>query len=1006
MDLKKENESKTVSVLKSIFLLFVILIFSYFVLGQVFLSHEREIGEGEYRTFSEGWIWIKEDGTKEELVIPGKCEVKRNELIIAENTIPSDVEDNYYLCIRSSKQETKIFIDGKLRHEYSTKDTRPFGKVSAVSFVFVKLSSEDAGKAIRMELKTDSTYSGTFYDIHYGERWEIWTQFFRTDGVKLIVGLVMLVLGILSVIIGTILKNIYKKNIEMEYLAWAVLLTAIWFLSNSVFRQLLFPSVSVISDIGFLMMMMMPIPFMFYMNSVQEERYKTIYVWCVVLNFLDIVCCTALHVMSIIDFSDTNKIMCVVVGLSIGAMIVTLIRDVYTGKIKDYKVVAVGILTMCATAIIEIFIYFKWSNQFSGSVIAIGLVFVLVISFVNTIHNILKMEKEKQQALISNETKGRFLANMSHEIRTPINAVLGMDAMILRECEDENIKEYALNIRNAGQTLLSLINDILDFSKIESGKMEIIPVEYDFSSMIHDVVNMIMMRAMDKGLKMNLSVEKSLPYKVYGDEVRIRQILTNLLTNAVKYTKEGSIGLNVSGRCEGEEIVLCFEVTDTGIGIKAEDIQKLFARFERIEEERNRNIEGTGLGMSITMQLLKLMESELKVESVYGVGSKFSFELKQRIVVNEPIGDLEERIKSQPIDYTYDAIFTAPDAKLLVVDDNAINRKVFRNLLKATKVSVDEAESGTECLEMIQSKHYDIIFLDHMMPELDGVETLHQMKEMSTHKCKETPVIALTANAIQGAREMYLKEGFDDFLSKPIQPEKLEKMIKARLPKELIVTVVAENTEDMEDAETVTETITKVGEIFPAIEGLDWDSALKNVPDKELLYETIYDFYITMLGEADFLENCYENLDERLNDYRIKVHAMKSSLALIGIGTLSEEARKLEMAAKDLDKDYIKENTEKFLCDFRGYKEELSVLINEEEKEEFFDKTVIEEKLIRLKEAMDMMDIDMADEIVKELRRYRYSEEIEVKMEELVAAVVNLDGMTAGDIVDEILELI
>ena len=1015
MEKKKGNESKIILVLKRIFLLFVLVICVYFVWGQSILAYEREIGHGEYRTFSDGWVWIKEDGTREEIEIPGKCGAERNELVVVENVLPDDVRDNLYLCIRSSKQETKIYIDGELRQEYTTEDTRPFGKVSAVAWVFVKLKSEDAGKEIRMELQTDSSYTGAFYDIHYGERWEIWSEFFKIDGGELVVGLLMLVLGILSVVIGSILKVIYKKDIEMEYLAWAVLLTAIWVLSNSVFRQILFPSVSVISDMGFFMLMLIPIPFMLYLNNVQGERYKTVYAIMVGANLLDIIFCTVLHIGNLVDFSDTNKIMCVVAALSILVMVVTLIRDVYTAKIKEYKLVALGILAICVAGVVEIIIYFKWTNQFSGSVVAIGLVCMLIISFVNTVSNILKMEKEKQQALISNETKGKFLANMSHEIRTPINAVLGMDAMILRECKDESIREYALNIQNAGQTLLSLINDILDFSKIESGKMEIIPVEYDFSSMIHDVVNMIMMRAEDKGLKMNLSVDSTLPYKVYGDEVRIRQVLTNLLTNAVKYTKEGSMGLTVSGQRDGEDIILYFAVEDTGIGIRPEDIQKLFARFERIEEERNRNIEGTGLGMSITMQLLKLMDSELVVESEYGVGSKFSFEIRQRIVCDEPIGDLEERIKKLSTQYTYDAAFVAPDVHILVVDDNALNRKVFKNLLKQTKVQVDDLESGKECLEIVQEKHYDIIFLDHMMPEMDGVETLHAMKNSAEYPCKDTPVIALTANAIQGAKEMYLKEGFDDFLSKPIQPEKLEKMIKHWLPKELLLredtvteTVADKLSEDIPADDRVTDGA-PAGETeentLPTIEGLDWQSALTHLPDMDLLMETIYDFHSTMNGEADFLQNCYENLedhDQMLNSYRIKVHAMKSSAALIGITHLSEKAKALEMAAKDGDKEFICQNTEEFLKEWRSYKEKLSICIKEEEKEELSDLSIIQEKLDALKEAMDMMDIDMADEIMKELRSYEYSEEISAKIESLGAAVVNLDVDAVNELVDEI----
>ena len=994
----KGKESKVIIVLRRIFLLFVLGVCLYFIIGQICLSHEQDIGAGDYQTFSEGWVRIKEDGTREAVEIPGKCGAKRNELIVVENILPADVEDNYYLCIRSSKQEMKVYIGGELRQEYTTEDTRPFGRVSAVAWVFVELDSEDSGKTIRIENSTDSSYTGVFHEIHYGEKWEIWSEFFEVHGAELMIGLFMIMLGVASIIISIALKISYKKTIAMEYLGWGVFLAALWILANSVFRQVLFPSISVISDIAFFMVMLLAIPFMLYLNCVQGERYWKAYSVAIAVNLIDTVVCTILHVANLVDFSDTIKYMGMIAGASIGLLVFTLVRDIIKGYIKQYKLVALGIAAICLASVMQLVIYFTWTNQFSGSIIAIGLVFVLIISFINTMHDVLNTEREKQQAVTSNEAKGKFLANMSHEIRTPINAVLGMDAMILRECEDENIREYALNIEHAGQTLLSLINDILDFSKIESGKMEIIPVEYDFSSMIHDVVNMIMIKAEDKGLKMNLSVDSTLPCKVYGDEVRVRQVLINLLTNAVKYTKEGSMGLSVSGERDGEDVILTFVVEDTGIGIKPEDIKKLFARFERIEEERNRNIEGTGLGMSITMQLLKLMDSELQVESEYGVGSKFSFEIRQKIVNHEPIGNLEERIKQLPTQFKYDVAFIAPNANILVVDDNAINRKVFINLLKQTKVKIDESESGLECLEMIKEKHYDIIFLDHMMPEMDGIETLHEMQKLEDFPCQDTPVIALTANAIQGAKEMYLDEGFDDFLSKPIQPDKLERMIINRLPKELLVEEVMEPEEEQKE-----NCITKL----PFIEGVDWESALTHLPDEELILETVGDFYATMIGEADYLEQCYETIEQEtsLDSYRIKVHAMKSSLALIGIKELSEKAKTLEQAAKDGNRELICEMTAGFLEEWRSYREKLAVCVAQEEKAEISDASELISKLNCLKEAMDIMDIDMADSLMKELKKYAYSETVAAKMEGLSVAVVNLDGDTAGELIEEIINL-
>ena len=527
----------------------------------------------------------------------------------------------------------------------------------------------------------------------------------------------------------------------------------------------------------------------------------------------------------------------------------------------------------------------------------------------------------RHEALAANEAKGKFLAHMSHEIRTPINAVLGMDEMILRESKEQNIKEYAMDIYTAGQTLLSLINDILDFSKIDSGKMEIVPVEYDISSLIHDLINMTIQRAKDKNIKLEVEVDHEIPSRLFGDDVRIRQILTNILTNAVKYTQEGIVWLRVKSHKTDETVILRFEVEDTGIGIKEEDLPKLSAEFERIEENRNRNIEGSGLGMSITIQLLELLGSRLQVESIYGKGSKFYFELEQKIIDPIPIGDFESRVHQIAQDYNYNTKFYAPDAKILIVDDNIVNLKVLRNLLKETKIQVTEAKRGIECLELVQKNHYDLIFLDHMMPEMDGVETLHHMKTLSNYPCENTPVVVLTANAVSGAKEKYLSEGFDDFLSKPIVPEKLENMIKKILPRELLEEAI----NNPKQVETKTDISDLFLEELPQIDGLDWNYAWLHLPDRNLLEYTIKEFYAQIESAADNLERAYEQITkvEQLDSYRIQVHAMKSLAATIGIIPLTGIAKVLEYAAKDNKIDIIMSMTTTFLEEWRSYHKKL-----------------------------------------------------------------------------------
>ncbi|MBO6134064.1 MAG: response regulator [Lachnospiraceae bacterium] len=395
------------------------------------------------------------------------------------------------------------------------------------------------------------------------------------------------------------------------------------------------------------------------------------------------------------------------------------------------------------------------------------------------------LQRQKVDSDASNKAKSAFLANMSHEIRTPINAVLGMDEMILRESREENILSYAKDIQTAGKTLLALINDILDFSKVEEGRMEIIPAEYDLGPMLNDLMNMVNERAVKKGLALSLDLDPNTPYLLFGDEIRIKQCILNLLINAVKYTEKGLVEIQISFSWKDDSnIYLKVRVSDTGIGMKKEDMDKLFAPFSRIEEERNRNIEGTGLGMSITIKLLKLMGSDLIVQSEYGEGSAFSFEVEQRVMSPEPIGSLQSHITVTRERGSKDTerIFKAPGRYVLVVDDNEMNLKVFEGLLKNSEMRIDKAASGEEGMGLINSNKYDMIFLDHKMPGMDGMDVMRKICENPEGLNRLTPIVALTANAIVGAREMYIAAGFTDFLTKPIQIDKLNELLEKYLP--------------------------------------------------------------------------------------------------------------------------------------------------------------------------------------------------------------------------------
>ncbi len=595
-----------------------------------------------------------------------------------------------------------------------------------------------------------------------------------------------------------------------------------------------------------------------------------------------------------------------------------------------------------------------------------------------------------EQALAASQAKSAFLSNMSHEIRTPINAVLGMNEMILRECNDNDILAYAENINSAGNTLLGIINDILDFSKIEAGKLEIIPVEYDLSSVLNDLVNMISNRADVKGLIISLDFDPNTPKNLYGDEIRVKQIITNILTNAVKYTEKGSVTFSVGFERIAEDpdsIKLYVAVQDTGIGIKPEDMKKLFKEFERIEEKRNRHVEGTGLGMAITQNLLSLMGSSMQVESNYGRGSKFSFYLKQRVINWEPLGNYEQSYQEYLKECrAYRETFKAPDAQLLVVDDNPMNLMVFKSLLKQTKIIIDTATSGAEGLRMTQAKLYDLIFLDHMMPNKDGIETLNELRSQIGNINRFTPAICLTANAISGAREQYISAGFSEYLTKPVDSVRLENMLFTYLPKDKIQVV--------KQRIPVEASKTKINEILRTLKEQEWidiSVGIQNSGDMEAYLPLLQVFYETLEENCQTIERLYK--DGNIKDYTIKVHALKSSARLIGALEFAEEAQKLENAGKGEDVEYINEHHQSFMVQYKSFKEPLAEIFKQQEGKEKpeADRELLEGVFAEIRSAAEEMDGDRLEDIFSEMQEYRIPQDQEELYTKLKEATSQLD---------------
>lgn len=724
----------------------------------------------------------------------------------------------------------------------------------------------------------------------------------------------------------------------------------------------------------------------YYLNGIDKEKTKALSSSLSTISYFMIPYGTYDFHVEVLD--DDNSV------IDENVYTITKEREIYetTGFRLYFYMILVFIITFVIVSIVNGTVYMLTKKQKAEHE---DIVRKLQVEKTQALEKALRMEEE------ANKTKSAFLANMSHEIRTPINAIIGMGTMISRESKEAETKKYARDIRNASKTLLALINDILDFSKIESGNLELVMGEYDLGIVVNDLVNMIQPKADDKKLEFIVKVNPNIPKNLYGDDVRIEQIIINILNNAVKYTHVGSVTFTMDYEMVSEDqIELKVSVSDTGIGIKEEDMEKLFSPYQRIDEMRNKKVEGTGLGMSITKSLLEKMNSSLNVSSVYGKGSTFSFTLLQSVTGTDTIGDFRENNDFGNRENDIEK-FHAKDAVILVVDDVEMNLVVAKSLLKRIQIDVETASSGRDAIALAKIRKYDIIFMDAMMPGLSGEESMQIIRKECTINV-DTPIIVLTANAIKGAKEEYLEAGFDDYLSKPIDGIQLEDTIERYLPEGKLEPVDSSNAFNNESGDTENSVI----DLFRKEIFIDVDKGIEASGDADTYLIVCKSFYDTAKDKINLIKQYQEDGD--IKNYTIQVHALKSSARLIGALDLSEKALKLEMAGKEGDVEFIKENTPEVLVIYKYVFDRLDYFYNKDAEatvDEVGDKEPIPEDELKeayqvLKDLVEQMDYDGATDVIETLKEYMLPKEDADKVAKLSSALQIFDW----DAMEEILE--
>jgi signal transduction histidine kinase/response regulator RpfG family c-di-GMP phosphodiesterase len=911
------------------------------IFSAVYPHENNGFDEGTYRTIESGIQLKTADMEEHNFSLPHYLDLDSGQKCILSRKLPDGIQEGEVLFLYTANLNVRVYIGGVCVGNDQAAAWYPLGEKIPSEWYMVKLHSSDSDQQLKICYDTgEKSFGGWLDKMYLGDKTAIIYHLLRINAFTIVASFLIL-LGGIFILVYYLVALLRKEVPEYACLSFFMIMSGLQLLMHSPMRQAFMQNIGFAQYMERILAGYTVIPLLFYMIFMGK-------------NLKDRMILTGTAAFLIC--AGTDAFMRIAFGM--GGL---------------YSLYVAGILALCLT---------------------------LLIQFIREVE---QLQLQDFAAYELNEEKSVFLAEMSHAIRTPVNTITGMNSLILRESTDPGMLDHAADIRNAVSSLLSIMDDILDFSSIETGKMQIVPAVYDLSSLINDCYNMIIMRAQGKGLTLRVENNRDIPSKLQGDEMRIRQIIINLLTNAVKYTRRGEVLFQIDYEKVSEDgINLIIHVKDTGIGIRPENIDQLFVSYERVDEKINRGIEGTGLGLSITRQLVTLMNGQISVESEYGKGTVFTVILPQKTVSIEPIGNYSDRIRNIRERLPQHQLwFQAPDAYVLVVDDVKMNLRVMEELFSASRMHVDLADGGEACLKAVTMQKYDLIFLDHMMPAPDGIETFRRMRQMEGNLNRDTPIIMLTANAVTGAKQQYLEEGFSDYLAKPVEEAALIEVCRKYLTSHLIFECgTVQKNEPVQNPEK-NEIIKELSELLNVEEGLKY--CMNKIP---FYLEMLHDF-----AETDRIRQLQEFYVCRDTDnYRITVHALKSTAKTIGADDFSEKAKELEQAAREEKWENIEENHELLVQAYGVISEKIRKILKTEEGEKKPQESLKREELIQLlkktRDCAGIMDMDGTDEAIGKLTGAEPEDILKEKMQQLQKAGNELEFDRIQSVAEEMLKML